>query len=69
MSGTNSYDPDNFDDVAWLEDMTDELDERYGMDNDQSLHDDLGFEDEVAISSAHSKRSRHMTYEYNHQWD
>ena len=37
--------------------------------NDQSVRGELGFEDRPQMSAAHSKRSRHMWYEYNHQWD
>lgn len=37
--------------------------------NAESARDEIGFEHEIPMHSAHSPRSRHMIYEYNHQWD
>lgn len=50
-----------FDEDAWLEDITEELDEHSNrMENHNSMAYESGYEDEVSYSSAHSKRSRQM---------
>lgn len=37
------------------------------LDNDQSAWKEIGY-DEVTTYSAHSRRSRQMTFEYNNPW-
>lgn len=70
MSGTESFDIDNFDDEAWLEDFSDEIDyeDSYNL-NDGYAGEEIGLQDEIPYKSAHSKRSRQMKQEYYNQWD
>lgn len=50
------------DEREWSDDQN--KNQNYG-----SARDEIGFEHEIPVASAHSPRSRHMRYEYNHQWD
>lgn len=63
---------DNFLREAVLELISDERewsDDQNKNQNAESAKDETGYEKLIPTHSAHSSRSRHMLYEYNHQWD